>query len=54
MPFGDDDAGVGLRAGGAHLKAGKAAEDAFGGEAPNPVTAADEEEFQEVGPRLAC
>ena len=46
MPLGHDDAGVGLRASRAHLKAGEAAEDAFGREAPNTIPAADEEELE--------
>lgn len=53
MPFSDDDAGIGLRAGGANLNAKMAAKNTFGGEAANAVTAADEEEFQELGLRLA-
>lgn len=46
MPFSDNNTSLRLRASRAHLKAGKATEDAFGREAPNPVTAADEEELQ--------
>ena len=46
---GDDDAGVGLRAGGADLIGGKALEEFFGGEAAHPVPAADEEELLGMG-----
>ncbi len=45
VSLGDDDAGAGLRARGANLKTGNAAEDALRGEAANAIAAAEEQQL---------
>ncbi len=53
MPLGDDDARVRLRAGGADLVERGALEELLGGQAANPVAAANEEELTAAASGIA-